>query len=67
MSSSRGSYQPEDQIHLLSLPVLAGGFFTTSATWEAQKASRSKWRSLWLRTDEMISACQAQLQALHIS
>ena len=33
--SSRGSSQPRDPIGLKS-PALAGGFFTTSATWEAQ-------------------------------
>ena len=36
MPSSRGSPQPRDQIASLMSPALACGFFTTSATWEAQ-------------------------------
>ena len=35
---SRGSSQPRDRncLECLMSPALAGGFFTTSATWEAQ-------------------------------
>ena len=35
-SSSGGSSQPRDQPSSPMSPALAGGFFTTSATWEAQ-------------------------------
>ena len=33
---SRGSSQPRNQTCVSCLLALAGGFFTTSATWEAQ-------------------------------
>ena len=33
---SRGSSQPRDKTRVLASPALAGGFFTSSATWEAQ-------------------------------
>ena len=35
MPSSRGSSQPRDEPKSLKAPALGGGFFTTSATWEA--------------------------------
>ena len=38
ISSSRGSSWPRGQLQSLASPVLAGWFFTTSTTWEAQKA-----------------------------
>ena len=34
--SSRGSSQPRDRTASPVSPALAGGFFTTSATWQAQ-------------------------------
>ena len=34
--SSRGSSRPQDSTRISMSPALAGGFFTTSATWEAQ-------------------------------
>ena len=36
MPSSRGSSWPRDQTCVSMSPALGGGFFTTSATWEAQ-------------------------------
>ena len=36
MPSSRGSSQPRNQTCISRLLALAGGFFTTSASWEAQ-------------------------------
>ena len=36
MPSSKGSSQPRDQTHISMSSVLIDGFFTTSATWEAQ-------------------------------
>ena len=36
ISFSRGPSWPKDQTRVLESPALAGGFFTTSATWEAQ-------------------------------
>ena len=36
LPSSRGSSQPRDQTCIPYVSCMAGGFFTTSATWEAQ-------------------------------
>ena len=36
MPSSRGSFEPTDQIHVFTSPALANKFFIASATWEAQ-------------------------------
>ena len=40
MPLSRGSLQSRDQCVSLRSPALAVGFFTTGATWEAQKVIR---------------------------
>ena len=37
MPSSWGSSRPRDKTHILMSPAMTGGFFTTSATWEAQE------------------------------
>ena len=41
MTSSRVSSEPRDQTCISISPALAGQFFTTAATWEAQKTGLS--------------------------
>ena len=52
MPSSKGSSLPRDRTQVSRIepetvmsPALAGGFFTTSATWEAQDKAYSQWNS----------------------
>ena len=62
---------PGIQSESLMSPALAGGFFTASATWEAQKAGRGAklWRTLKVRArslDSMGKKTRKGLFLLHI-
>ena len=56
MPSSRESFQPRIQPASLLSPTLSGGFFTISATWEAQLLSH-----FWLFETPWTAARQASL------
>ena len=44
ISSSGESLQPREQTHISMSPALADGFFTTSATWQADSYPNPAWR-----------------------
>ena len=57
MPYSRGSSQPSDQTHISMSPTLAGVFFTTSATWEAQKYHMTQLFHFWTLICKDIDSC----------